>query len=67
MHLIFLGSGSHSPFPIHVDVVGPVRTNSGGQLNVALVLCGIICGSIAPLYNYWIRFHKKSKKRTVLH
>ena len=30
-------SGSHSPFPIHVDVLGPVSTSPGGQLNVTLV------------------------------
>ena len=36
MHLTCLRSGSHSPFPIHVDVVGPVSTDPGEQLNVTL-------------------------------
>ena len=29
-HSTFLGSGSHSPFPIHIDVLEPVSTNPGG-------------------------------------
>ena len=31
MHLACLGSGSHSPFSIHVVVLGPVSTSPGGQ------------------------------------
>ena len=29
-----LGSGSHSPFPIHVDELGPLSIASIGQMNV---------------------------------
>ena len=32
-----LGSGSHSPFPIQVDELGPVSTSPGGQLKVVVV------------------------------
>ena len=31
LHSASLGSGSHSPFPIHVDVLGPVSTSPTGQ------------------------------------
>ena len=28
------GSGSHSPFLVHIDAFGPVRMNPGGQVYV---------------------------------
>ena len=36
MHIASIGSGSHSPFPIHVVVLGPVSTSPGGQLKFTL-------------------------------
>ena len=32
-----MGLGSHSPFPIHIDLLGPVSTSPGGQVKVMLV------------------------------
>ena len=29
-------SGSHSPFPIHIDVLEPVSTSPSGQVKVTL-------------------------------
>ena len=37
MHLACLGSGSHSPFSIHVVVLGPVSTSPGGQEKVKML------------------------------
>lgn len=37
MHSTSWGSGSHSLFSIHVDMIGPLNTCPGGQANVALV------------------------------
>ena len=37
------GSGSHSPFPIHAGVFGPVSINSDGHVYV------IVCPSIGGL------------------
>ena len=39
-----MGSGSHFPFPIHIDVLGPISSNPGGQCKVMLVpsLAGIM-------------------------
>ena len=34
MQFTSLGSGSHSPFPIHVDELGPLSTAPVGQINV---------------------------------
>jgi hypothetical protein len=31
-----LGSGSHSPFPVHVAKLDPLSTSPGGQLNLIL-------------------------------
>ena len=36
LHFVSLGSGSHSPFLIHVDEFGPVSTSPRGH-----VRCGI--------------------------
>ena len=36
LHSTSLGSGSHSPFPMHVDVFGPERISPGEQANVTL-------------------------------
>ena len=36
-HINPLGSGSHSPFPIHIDELGPVSTCPGGQLNLTVL------------------------------
>ena len=36
MHTTFLGSGSHSPFPIHIDELGPLSDDLDGQVNVML-------------------------------
>ena len=36
LHSTSLGSGSHSPFPIHVAKLGPVIINPVGQLNMML-------------------------------
>ena len=30
----WFGSGSHSPFSLHIDGLGPVSVSPGGQLNV---------------------------------
>ena len=37
LHATSLGSGSHSPFSIHVDVFAPVRTNPDEQLKLTLL------------------------------
>ena len=37
LHSTSLGSGSHSPFPMHVEVLGPERISPGEQANVTLV------------------------------
>ena len=37
LHSTSLGSGSHSPFLLHVDVLGPRSTCSGGQLKETVV------------------------------
>ena len=34
MHATCPGSGSHSLFPIHTDVLGPIRINPGGHVYV---------------------------------
>ena len=34
LHITSLGSGSHSPFSVHVVVLGPVSSIPGGQVNV---------------------------------
>ena len=36
LHTTSLGSGSHSPFSMHVDAFGPESTSPGGQANVTL-------------------------------
>ena len=36
LHSTSLGSGSHSPFPMHVDAFGPESTSPGEQANVTL-------------------------------
>ena len=36
MQFTSLGSGSHSPFPIHVAELGVVITNPVGQLNMTI-------------------------------
>jgi hypothetical protein len=36
LHMSPLGSGSHSPFPVHVAELGPVSTDPGGQLKVTV-------------------------------
>ena len=36
LHSTSLGSGSHSPFPMHVDEFGPESTSPGGQANMTL-------------------------------
>ena len=36
LHATSLGSGSHFPFSIHVDELGPVSTSSEEQLKVTL-------------------------------
>ena len=38
VHLIFPGSGSHSPFLVHTVVVGPVCISPGGPVRETLVL-----------------------------
>ena len=42
-HATSLGSGSHSPFPIHVDELDPLRVCPGGQVNV--IFCPSRAGS----------------------
>ena len=37
LHVTFVGSGSHSPFSIHVVVLGPVSTIPGGHVNMMVV------------------------------
>ena len=37
IHSTSLGSGSHSPFPIHIDVLEPVSTNPGEQVKVIVL------------------------------
>ena len=37
MHSAFLGSGSHSPFFMHVDVWDPLRISPGEQPKVIVV------------------------------
>ena len=37
MHSACLGSGSHSPFSIHVVVLGPVSSNPGGQVKLKIL------------------------------
>ena len=32
-----LGSGSHSPFSVHVAELGPVSSHPGGQLNLIVL------------------------------
>ena len=34
LQFISTGSGSHSPFPVPVDVLDPVSSSPGGQLKV---------------------------------
>ena len=36
LHTTSLGSGSHSPFSIHIDVLGPVSTSPEEQLKMML-------------------------------
>ena len=36
-HISPLGSGSHSPFPVHIDKLGPVSTCPGEQLNLTIL------------------------------
>ena len=36
-HISPLGSGSHSPFPVHIDELDPVSTSPGGQLKVTVL------------------------------
>ena len=36
LHSTSLGSGSHSPFPMHVDEFGPESISPGEQANVTL-------------------------------
>ena len=36
-HISPLGSGSHSPFPVHIVELGPVSTSPGGQLNLTVL------------------------------
>ena len=45
LHSNSLGSGSHSPFLIHVDVLGPLSTSPSGQVNVTLVPSAVDVGS----------------------
>ena len=37
MHSASLGSGSHSPFSIHVVVMGPVSSNPGGHVKLKML------------------------------
>ena len=41
-----LGSGSHFPFPIHVDELGPLCIDPVGQVNV--IFCPSSAGSLYP-------------------
>ena len=45
MQCTSLGSGSHSPFIIHVDNIGPLKPSPGMQLKVTLVpiTTGMVC------------------------
>ena len=43
VHSTSLGSGSHSPFPIHIDELDPFRVCPGGQANV--IFCPSSAGS----------------------
>ena len=36
LHATFLGSGSHSPFLIHIDMLGPLSTSPEEQVKVTL-------------------------------
>ena len=36
-HISPLGSGFHSPFPVHVAELGPVSTSPGRQLNLTVL------------------------------
>ena len=46
LHITSLGSGSHSPFLIHVAVLGPVSISPEGQVKVTVVFS--IAGSLYP-------------------
>ena len=37
MHSVSLGSGSHSPFSIHVVVLGPMSTSPGGHVKLKML------------------------------
>ena len=43
----FIGSGSHSPFPMHVKVSGPLRVLPVGQAEVTLL--PLNAGSLKPM------------------
>jgi hypothetical protein len=43
VHSTSLGSGSHSPLPVHVDVLDPLRICPGRQVNV--IACPSSAGS----------------------
>ena len=60
LHVVFLGSGSHSPFPIHVVALGPMRMNSGRQLKVTTVPC--ITGSLYTLFSINLSFMIKYRQ-----
>ena len=47
LHSTSLGPGSHSPFPIHIVVLGPMRTYSGGQTKVTVAPS--VAGSMCPI------------------
>ena len=43
MHITFLGSGSHSPFSIHVIIVGPLNTpEEQDKLKVDPSIAGLV-------------------------
>ena len=46
VQFIALKSGSHSPFPIHIDILGPLSIIQGGQLKSTLL--SITAGSMKP-------------------
>ena len=46
LHITFLGSGSQSPSPIHVDVFGPLRNSPSEQLKVAIAPFRVVFLSI---------------------
>ena len=37
LHMILLGSGSHTPFHVQVAELGPISSSPGGQLKVIVL------------------------------